>query len=411
LEPTGLLEPLERNLFSPRYLDDPRPILHLMRAQDPVRWSTAFPPGGYWLVTRFDDADRVLRDPRFGKADYWDQVGDARGGAESETVQVLRSWMSQLDPPDHTRIRKAFGRTFLPRMVERLRPRVEEVADGLLDALAGRNGFDLIADLSFSFPITVICEILGVPPQDRERFREWSVDLARVFDVEMDAESLHRSRDAVLAFRGYLSELVARRRAEPQDDILTQLIRLHDEQGEISEHELLANATLLVWAGHETTMNLIGNGVLTLLRHPQALAELRADPSLAPAVVEEMLRYEGPLRTTARIALEDVELSGRHIRAGEMVVIVCQAVNADPDRFADPDVFDIHRENARNHLAFGGGIHFCLGAPLARLEAEVLFPRLFTRFPRLALATDKPDWNINLFLRGLHTLPVVANGS
>ncbi|MGW2279229.1 cytochrome P450 [Streptomyces sp. NPDC001770] len=404
-----LLQPLERNLFTPAFLDDPRPLLHRMREEEPVRWSDAFPPGGYWLVTRYEDADRVLRDPRFGKSDYWDQVGDARGGVESETVQVLRSWMSQLDPPDHTRVRKAFGRTFLPRMVERLRPRVEELVDELLDGLAAEPEFDVIADLAFTLPVIVICEMLGVPAADRGRFKDWSTDLARVFDVDLGDESLERSRSAVLAFRDYLRVLVEQRRAEPRDDILTHLVKLHDDQEGITEHELLSNVTLLVWAGHETTMNLIGNGVLTLLRHPDALARLRADLALAPQVVEEILRFEGPLRTTARIALEDVTLADRTIRAGQMTVIIAQAANGDPARFENPDVFEIGRPNSRSHLAFGGGIHFCLGAPLARLEAEALFSRLFVRFPRLALAEDTPRWNVNLFLRGLEALHVRTN--
>lgn len=405
-----LQRPLERNVFHPAFLDDPRPLFDLMRSEGTVRWSNAFPPGGYWLVSGYAEADKILRDPRLGKSDYWDQVGDVRGGVESETVQVLRSWMSQLDPPDHTRVRRAVGKTFLPRMIELMRPRIEQVVEEVLDGFAGRDEVDLIPDLAFEVPIIVICEMLGVPATDRERFKHWSTDLARVFDADLTPESLRRSREAVVAFREYLSDLVAQRRAEPRQDVLTMLVQAHDAQEGITEHEVLANAILLVWAGHETTMNLIGNGVLTLLRHPHVLAELQADPTVAPLVVEEVLRYEGPLRTTARIALEDLRIGEADVRAGQMVIVLSQAVNADPAKFDRPDVFDIHRDNLRAHLAFGGGIHFCLGAPLARLEGEIVFRRLFTRFPRLALAADTPDWNHNIFLRGLHTLRVRLNG-
>ncbi|MEO3786693.1 cytochrome P450 [Actinocorallia sp. B10E7] len=355
-------------------------------------------------MTKYEHATEILRDPRFGKSEFWSTVG-GRAGQESESVRVVRRWMSQLDPPDHTQVRKVFGRTFMPRMVALLRPRIEELVDQLLDSLEGPE-FDLIDGFAYPLPVIVICEILGVPAEDRERFKDWSADLARLFDVDLTPESLERSREAVLNFSEYLGELIGQRRAEPREDVLSLLVKAHEEES-ISEADMVANATLLVWAGHETTMNLIGNGVLTLLRHPEAKNAFLKDPEgLAGRLVEEVLRYEGPLRMTARVALEDVEIAGRTIAKGQTAIVIPQAVNADPDAYPDPEAFRLDREQPRTHHTFGGGIHFCLGAPLARLEGEIAFRKLFERFPDLRLASDAPEWSSNLFLRGLERLPL-----
>ncbi len=445
--PSNGISPLE--IFSPAYLDNPRPVYDHLRATAPLVWSE-LPPPGCWIVTSHAAASDVLRDPRFGKSGYWDQVAADRGG-ENSALTVIRQWMSQLDAPDHTRVRRAFGRTFLPRQVDLMRPRVERVVDDLLDDIvaaavpeaAGPEAtepevaglevaglevaglevaglevaglevaglevaepeFDFMAAFAFPLPAIVICEVLGIPPSDRAAFKLWSADLARIFDVTVDRESLRRSEDAVTKFRDYFTDLIARN-DRSGDDLLTNLIRACEEDAAISEAELTANLTLLVWAGHETTMNLLGNGLLTLLRRRERYVRLVADPATAPEIVEEVLRYEGPLRTTSRFAREDVHLHGTDVRSGQMLVVLPQAANADPAVFSDPATFDPRRTDGRSHLAFGSGVHFCLGAPLARLEGDVAFRKLARRLPELELAGE-PDWGVNLFLRGLESLPV-----
>jgi cytochrome P450 len=399
-----LIEPLELNIFRPEFLDNPRPILRLLRERDPILWSEAFPPG-YWLVTKYEYGAEILRDSRFGKSDFWQTVG-GRTGADSEAIRSVRRWMSQLDPPDHTQVRRAFGKTFLPRMVAMLRPRIEELVDHLIDDFDGPQ-IDLIEAFAFQLPIIVICEILGVPAADRAEFKDWSTELARLFDADLTPESLARSHQAVFNFGDYLRKLVVERRRSPRDDVLSMLIQAHDEQGAISESDIVANATLLVWAGHETTMNLIGNGVLALLRHPDVKAQFLADPEgRAAKVVEEVLRYEGPLRITARVAFEEVEIGGCTIAKGETAIVIPQALNSDPDAYPDPESFRIDRDTPKQHHTFGGGIHFCLGAPLARLEGEIAFRRLFERYPNMRLVDAAPAWSSNLFLRGLEKLPI-----
>ena len=399
-----LIEPLELNIFLPGFLDDPRPILRMLRAQNPILWSEAFPPG-YWLVTSYEYGAEILRDSRFGKSDFWQTVG-ARTGSDTEAICSVRRWMSQLAPPDHTSVRRAFGKTFLPRVVALLRPRIEEIVDQLIDSFEG-DRIDLVESFAFQLPIIVICVILGVPAEDRAEFKVWSTELARLFDADLTPESLERSHQAVLSFGSYLTALVAERRTSLRDDVLSMLIKAHDEQDAISESDIVANATLLVWAGHETTRNLIGNGVLALLRHPEVKAEFLTDPEgLAPKVVEEVLRYEGPLRITARVALEDIEIGDCKVSKGQTAIVIPQALNSDPAAFADPETFRIDRDTPKQHHTFGGGIYFCLGAPLARLEGEIAFRELFERYPDMRLADDTPAWSANLFLRGLERLPL-----
>ncbi len=401
--PDRLISPFE--IFLPAYLDNPRPAYDMLRSASPLIWSE-LPAPGCWIVTSHAAASDVLRDPRFGKAGYWDQIAADRGG-ENSAFAVIRLWMSQLDGADHMRVRGAFGRTFLPRRVEMMRPRVEHVVRELLDEIiaAGEPEFDFMSRFAFPLPAIVICAVLGIPPQDREVFRSWSADLARIFDVTVDSESLRRSEDAVKRFQEYFADRVARS-DRSGDDLLTSLIRACEEEHAITREELTANLTLLVWAGHETTMNLLGNGLLTLLRRRERYERLVACPAAAPGIVEEVLRYEGPLRTTSRFAREDIHLHGTDVRGGQLVVVLSQAANADPAVVAEPAAFDPDRTDGRSHLAFGSGIHFCLGASLARLEGDVAFRELARRLPDLELATTEPDWGVNMFLRGLNSLPV-----
>jgi pimeloyl-[acyl-carrier protein] synthase len=405
---TDLVEPVEFNLFRPEFADDPRPVYHRLRELGAVRWTEVIPPG-CWLVTGYDEAYRLLRDPRLGKSGYWDQLGAGRGGTASEPLRVIRTWLSQIDPPDHMRIRGAFGRAFTPKTVGGMRVRITEIIDGLLDAFRAAGGGDFISQFAFPLPAMVIADILGVPRSDVELFKQWSLDLSALFQAFVSDEDTVRAHQAVIEFQDYAKQRIAECRRTRGTGVLSALVAAN-EAGEIDEHELRANVVFTVWAGHETTMALLGTGLLTLLRHQRVWARLRADPALVTATVEECMRYESPLRITSRIATEDLEIGGAAIRAGQMVVVMGSAANHDPSVFPDPDRFTPDRSGPP-HVGFGGGIHFCMGAPLARLEAGQAFARILQRMPdlRLRAAAEpgwSPDWNNGIFLRRLNTLEV-----
>jgi cytochrome P450 len=324
------------------------------------------------------------------------------------------------NPPDHTRMRSLVSKAFTPKMVSRLAPRIEELVDGLLDrALAaegavGRRrptdadgeGVDLIEALAYPLPVTIISELLGVPAADEARFQAWSHSLARGLDPDflLPPDVRRRQTTARAEFAEYFRALAAKRRADPGDDLLSALVGVREGGDALSEPELLVTCTLLLVAGHETTVNLIGNGTLALLRDPDAMARFRADPGIAPNAVEELLRYDSPVQLTLRLALTDAEVGGEPIAKGEPVLVLIGAANRDPEAHRDPDRLDLDRQPTR-HLAFGQGLHFCLGAPLARLEGRITLRRLLARAPRLRLAGE-PVWKENLVLRGLERLPV-----
>jgi cytochrome P450 len=309
--------------------------------------------------------------------------------------------MLAADPPDHTRLRRLVSAAFTVRRVEALRPRIEEITDDLLDAMAGRDRVDLIDAFAFPLPIQVICELLGIPAGDRDAFRDWSNVIVA------GAQSGDRLPGAIQQMVTYIRELIADRRASGGDDLLAGLIGVRDEQDRLSEDELTSMAFLLLIAGHETTVNLIGNGTFLLLDQRERWERLRADPALLPAAIEEFLRYEGPVETaTFRVAAEDLEIGGAAVSAGEPVLVSLLSANRD-DHFPDAD--DLRLDRAQNpHLAFGHGIHYCLGAPLARLEAQVAFGRLMDRYPGLTLAVPAQElsWRPGLLMRGLQSLPV-----
>jgi cytochrome P450 len=315
--------------------------------------------------------------------------------------------MLDRDPPDHTRLRNLVSKAFTPRVIEGLRPRVREVVDGLLDRAEDRRAMDLIEEFAYPIPVVVICEMLGVPVADHERFKGWSLDLARGLDASLfgDPEIARRSSESQHALRDFFRGLIAERRASPRDDLLSLMIAAEEAGDKLSESELLATCILLLVAGHETTVNLLGNGTLALLRHPAELRALRENPGLIGTAVEELLRYDGPVQRTARIPDTEVTVGGVTIPAGDMVMPFIGAADRDPAQFPDPDRLDLARADNR-HIAFGWGIHFCLGAPLARLEGQIAISALVQRFPKLALATDRPEFRRSLTLRGLTALPV-----
>jgi pimeloyl-[acyl-carrier protein] synthase len=388
------------NPMDPEFIADPYPTYHALRAADPVHQS----PLGFWVLTRYEDVVATLRDPRLAKEAIAAFVAARFGVA----IPGMGLSMLDRDPPDHTRLRGLVSKAFTPRVVEGLRPHIQKIVDDLLDRVEGARAMDLIEDFAYPLPVTVICQMLGVPVADRERFKGWGLDIARGLDaiwLPADSEVGRRSVASRHALSGYFRELIAERRAAPRPDLLSALIAAEETGDRLSEEELLATCILLLVAGHETTVNLIGNGTLALLRHPEALRRLREDPGLVAGAVEELLRYDGPVQRTARIPSEDVVIGGRPIGKGEMVMPFIGAADRDPGQFAEPDRLDITRADNR-HIAFGWGIHFCLGAPLARVEGQIAFNTLLRRLPKLALATDRPQYRQSLTLRGLMALPV-----
>ena len=388
------------NPMDPEFIADPYPTYHRLRAEDPVHHS----PLGFWVLTRYEDVVAALRDPRLVKEPIAAFVA-ARFGAAMPAMGLS---MLDRDPPDHTRLRGLVNKAFTPRVVEALRPHIQKIVDGLLARVEGAGTMDLIEEFAYPLPVTVICQMLGVPVEDRERFKQWGLDIARGLDAILlppDSDVARRSAAARRALAEYFRALIAERRAAPRGDMLSDLIAAEEAGDKLSEDELLATCILLLVAGHETTVNLIGNGTLALLRHPDQLRRLREDPGLIGSAVEELLRYDGPVQRTARIPSADVTFDGLTIGKGEMVMPFIGAADRDPAQFPDPDRLDITRTDNR-HIAFGWGIHFCLGAPLARVEGQIAISTLVQRLPKLALATDRPEYRQSLTLRGLTTLPV-----
>jgi cytochrome P450 len=393
---------IQFNPMDPDFVADPYPMYHRLRAEDPVHRS----PLGFWVLTRYTDVIAMLRDPRLTKEPIAAFVA-ARFGMAVPPPGLGLSMLDR-DPPDHTRLRGLVSKAFTPRALEALRPGIQQIVNGLLDAVERRGSMDLIEEFAYPLPVRVICEMLGVPVRDHERFKQWGLDIARGLDAIMlppDSEVGRRSVTGRRALADYFRGLIAERRAAPREDMLSALIAAEEAGDKLNEEELLATCILLLVAGHETTVNLIGNGTLALLRHPAELRKLRENPGLIATAVEELLRFDGPVQRTARIPSEDITVRGQTIGKGEMVMPFLGAANRDGTQFPDPDRLDITRADNR-HIAFGMGIHFCLGAPLARMEGQIAINTLLARLPRLALATDRPRFRQSLTLRGLETLPV-----
>jgi cytochrome P450 len=309
------------------------------------------------------------------------------------------------DPPDHTRLRTLVHKAFTPRIIERLRDTVQSLTDALLDQAQEKGEMDVIEDLAFPVPVTVIADLLGVPASDRETFRRWSRDLAHTLELTDAQEIYVTGSKATVEFAAYFRELADERRRTPREDLLSALVAVEAEGDRLNEDELIAMCILLLIAGHETTVNLIGNGTLALLRNPDQFVRLQQDPTLIKAAVEELLRYDSPVQLTARWVMEDIEFNGHRMRKGQQIATLFGSANRDPERFANPDQLDIARED-NHHLAFGNGIHFCLGAPLARLEGQIVIGTLARRFPNMQMTTDSPPYRNTYVLRGLQHLPV-----
>lgn len=398
-----------RQLLEEQYLADPYPLYRQLRETDPVFWDEA--QGGCWVLTRHADIMAGLRDQRFS-AQRMD-IGTDWLPAELQErllppITALTRQFLFLDPPDHTRLRGLVSQAFTPRMVEKLRPRIQQLVDELLAPARARGQMEVIGEFAYPLPAVVIAEMLGVPPQDRERFTQWTRDFGALLDSRsgsMDAEQTIQSLLGVHEFMDYFRALIRQQRQAPRENLL-QAMQEAEEQGDmLSEEELLGNCVLLLAAGHGTTTHLIGNGLLALLRNPAQMEVLRAEPALIPTAVAELLRYDSPVQLTSRVASVNLRLGDKEIAAGQSVLFCLGAANHDPARFAQPDALDLRRQENR-HLAFGQGMHFCLGAPLARVEAEIAcstFLRMFAS-PRLATATIE-HFPSQVF-RGLLALPI-----
>ena len=389
------------NPFLPEFHADPYPFYRRLREAAPVYQT----PMGFWVLTRYDDCVAVLRDARFGREEFQQMLAAVYGGEESD--RLPRSMLFR-DPPDHTRLRGLVSKAFTPRTIEQMRGHIQEIVDRLLDRALAQGGMDVIEELAYPLPVTVICEMLGVAVDDHASIRGWSADIARSLDaigLRVDESIVERGRVARRALADYFRALVPERRARPRADLLSGLLAAEEQGDKLTEPEVIAMCLLLFIAGHETTVNLIGNGTLALLRHPEQLARLQREPGLVPNAVEELLRYDSPVQRTARIAIEDVEVAGQPIAKGTMVVTALGAANRDPAQFPDPDRLDVARKEPR-HISFGYGIHFCLGAPLARVEGQLALGTLLRRAPGLALAEPSPEWRESSVLRGLKRLRV-----
>jgi cytochrome P450 len=393
------------NPLSPDFIRDPYPHYDRLRTIDPIHVT----PFGNFLASRHAEVSLVMRDKRFGK-DYVER-SKRRYGPQIMDEPVFRSmshWMLQSDPPDHTRLRGLVVKAFTARRVEDMRPRIQEIVDQAIDAVIDRGRMDLIEDFAFRLPVTIICDMLGIPEDHREVFYNSSRDGGRLLDpVPLTPEEIAKANAGNMMAQMYFQQLFELRRKNPGDDLTTQLVQAEEDGNKLTNEELTANIILLFGAGHETTVNLIGNGLLALHRNPDQLALLKARPELMVGAIEEFLRFDSSVQMTGRVTLEDIEdLGGKKIPKGETVLCLLGSANRDPAVYPDrPDQLDVTRPNVKP-LSFGGGIHFCLGAQLARIEAEIAIATLLRRLPDLRIDdVENPEWRSTFVLRGLKHLP------
>lgn len=394
------------NPFDPEFRKNPYPTYHRLLVEDPVQEG----PLGGLVLSRYADCTAMLRDPRassdFRKSDNFRQQALDQGLDYDALLEENRSFLS-LDPPDHTRLRGLVNKAFTPKVVEGLKPRIHEIVTELLDEALERGTVDIMEDYAYPLPVAIICDMLGVPFEDNVRFRAWTKAAARSLDPdELLSKEEQGARQATFdAFDEYFEDLIKKRRADPKDDLISALIAAEDDGAKLSHEELVSTCILILIAGHETTVNLIGNGTLQLLRHEDQQDLLRARPEIIKSAVEELLRFDPPVQLTARLGLEDIPVGDKVLKKGQQALLLIGAANRDPEQFPDPQRLDLLRAENR-HIAFGMGIHFCLGAPVARVEGQTAIGELISRTTKLEFLADEPRYNENLVLRGLAELPV-----
>lgn len=394
----------ETTLRTPEHRADPHPLYHRMREQAPV---LHVPEWDEFILTRYADCEAVLRDARFSsnpkhrRLEVPVEMQDVRTQMSEADTSVLLF----LDPPDHTRIRGLVSRAFTPKRVEEMRSRVRTLVDEILDEGEAKGEFDVVLDLGYLVPVTVICQMLGVPERDRHLFHEWSSAATRLLDSVIPQDEMMQALGGAMSIVNYLNEVIEDRRARPGDDLLSALIQAEEEGDKLSESELRAITLLLFVAGHETTMNLIGNGAYALLQNRDQLRRLHDEPSLIGSAVEELLRFDGPVHLTGRTATDDIEVNGFTVERGMQVVTLLAAANRDPERYPQPDRLDLGRAD-NHHLTFSHGMHYCLGASLARVEGQEAIGALARRFPDMELITTEVRYRDHFVLRGIEELRV-----
>lgn len=389
----------------PGYLENPHPMFQMIREQERLHWNEAME---VWIMARYDDVDALLMHPRMS-ADRATARSRLAQIAEQERSQedfgpfARVSTMLTSDPPEHTRLRGLVSKAFTPRAVQDLRPRIQEIVNELLDQAEEKGSFELIMDLAYPTPVTVIAEMLGVPSSDLTNFKRWSDAIVATLGEQTD-ETLEHARISINEMVEYLKDFIADRRKQPRDDLISGLIAAEDEGKVLSEDEIMATTMLLLVAGNETTTHLISNATYALLQNRDQWNIIRDDPSLIVSAVEEFLRYDGPVTATARVAMEDIEIAGGTIKEGDMAMGILSAANRDPAKFENPNQLDVRR-NITEHLGLGDGIHFCLGAPLARAETQITLGTLIQRFPDLK-QEGEPEWGGTFVIRGVEKLQV-----
>jgi cytochrome P450 len=400
----------DQHMLSPEFYANPYPIYHQLRDADPVHWSDAWKS---WVLTRYADVTSTLRDfSRFsnvGRIDlFLEQLPEEGRGKMGPLKGHFSRAITHLDPPDHTRIRKLLKTVLSTHLVQSMRPRIEALVNELISEVQNAGRMDVIRDFAYPLPAIVLGEMLGIPPEDRDQYKKWSDDIGvgLVGTGRAALDNVQQARQSLFELTDYLRPLVAQRRQHPRNDLISNLIAIEVKGDRLSERELFSTCITLILAGHGTTTNLIGNGILALLRHPDQLEALKNDPSLIEIAVEELLRYDSPLQRIWRMATEDVEIDGKHIRKGQIVLPTMGAANRDPAEFSEPDRLNIRRQD-NPHVALGTGIHLCVGGPLARLQGAIAINALLQRLPSLQLESEALEWEANLFHRGLKSLPVV----
>jgi pimeloyl-[acyl-carrier protein] synthase len=399
---------LEFNPFSPAFQDDPYPIYENLRSIDPVHQVKGF-KFNQWFLSRYADVYAVLNDPRFRVDDLPDRLADKarhlqQQGDFEALIATVSHWLFFLEPPDHTRLRSLVQKTFSGMKVELLRPKIEAIVAQLLDRVEGCE-MDVMMALAAPLPALVSSEMLGIPTDDRVLLTEWAYTLFHVFDQPLSLQDYQRINQVALQFKEYFGGLITDFRRKPQDNLMCKLIELCDREGKLSEKELLGFLGMLFSVGQETTENLVGNGTFALLNHPQELEILQQNPSLISSALEELLRYDSPVQMISRTAIEPVEMDGKMIQSGDKVNLLLGAANRDPEKFPEPDRLNWNRKES-SRLPFGSGIHYCLGAELARLQGQVALGSLIQRFPQMQLDAEKIERRKNIVLRGFKVLPV-----
>ncbi|QRN96529.1 cytochrome P450 [Archangium violaceum] len=397
-------------LDGPDFRENPFPAYAQLRARAPVYFHASW---NAWLLTRYQDVLAGFRDPRLSCK----RAERVTPHAMPETmrrmqalmgpmIRYVSSWMLMNDPPDHTRLRSLVNKAFTSRMVESLRPRIQSLTDQLLDRVEDSGRMDVMRDLANVLPVLVIGEMLGLPPEDGERLKAWSDMLAALASGRVALAQVEQAAADFRELERYLEDVLARRRKDPGNDLISTLLAAEEEGRILNEQEILSTCLLLLFAGHETTTSLIGNGLHALLHQPEQLWLLRDSVELPASAIDELLRYDSPVQRMSRLALEDMEVGGQRIAMGERIFLMMGSANRDPEQFSEPDRLDVRRENNR-HLAFGMGIHYCAGAPLARLEGQIVIGTVLRRFPHLRVAPERPMWSDNTTFRGMRSFPVL----